>query len=111
MPATDGSGVSSVGLRFFPCTLMPCYSVESTDIPMRVARGYIDKVLRGGRKMERMSEWFCANCMRMVDILSRHGRCPYCDSNAVDVAFRWRRPGASESGQIEGVTSNLAAHS
>lgn len=47
--------------------------------------------------MERMSdyEWFCANCLRMVDALSRHGRCPYCDSNAVDVAYRWGRRGAS----------------
>jgi hypothetical protein len=28
--------------------------------------------------MEEMNgyEWFCANCMRMVDVLSRHGRCP-----------------------------------
>lgn len=43
--------------------------------------------------MERMSEWFCANCLRMVDTLSRHGRCPFCDSNAVDVAYRWNHPG------------------
>jgi len=33
-------------------------------------------------------EWFCANCLQMIDVLSRHGRCPYCDSNAVDVAYR-----------------------
>jgi hypothetical protein len=33
-------------------------------------------------------EWFCANCLRMIEVLSRHGRCPYCDSNAVDLAYR-----------------------
>ena len=33
-------------------------------------------------------EWFCANCLQMIDILSKHGRCPYCDSNAVDLAYR-----------------------
>jgi len=33
-------------------------------------------------------EWFCANCLRMVEVLSRHGRCPFCDSNAVDLAYR-----------------------
>ena len=33
-------------------------------------------------------EWFCANCLQMIDVLSRHGRCPHCDSNAVDVAYR-----------------------
>ena len=40
--------------------------------------------------MQRMNEgeWFCANCLQMIDVLSRHGRCPYCDSNAVDVAYR-----------------------
>ena len=40
--------------------------------------------------MQRVSdgEWFCANCLQMIDVLSRHGRCPYCDSNAVDVAYR-----------------------
>jgi len=30
----------------------------------------------------------------MIEALNRHGRCPYCDSNAVDVAYRWRRPEA-----------------
>jgi hypothetical protein len=55
-----------------------------------------------GAEMERMSdyEWFCANCLRMVDALSRHGRCPYCDSNAVDVAYRWSRPGAIRAEQV-----------
>ena len=55
---------------------------------------------KGDRKMERMSdyEWFCANCLRMVETLSRHGRCPYCDSNAVDVAYRWSQREASHSG-------------
>lgn len=40
--------------------------------------------------MQRTSEceWFCANCLQMIEQLSRHGRCPYCDSNAVDVAYR-----------------------
>jgi Zn finger protein HypA/HybF involved in hydrogenase expression len=43
--------------------------------------------------MERKNEsdWFCANCLQMIEVLSRHGRCPHCDSNAVDVAYRWRR--------------------
>jgi hypothetical protein len=56
-----------------------------------------------GAEMERMSdyEWFCANCLRMADALNRHGRCPHCDSNAVDVAYRWSRPRASqESRQV-----------
>ncbi|PYU25179.1 MAG: hypothetical protein DMG30_06245 [Acidobacteria bacterium] len=50
-----------------------------------------------GQKMEWMGnyEWFCANCLRMVDALSRHGRCPYCDSNAVDVAYRWNSSAVS----------------
>lgn len=39
--------------------------------------------------MRRMNDgWFCANCLQMMDVLTRHGRCPYCDSNAVDVAYR-----------------------
>jgi Zn finger protein HypA/HybF involved in hydrogenase expression len=40
--------------------------------------------------MQRMNncEWFCANCLRMIEVLNRHGRCPHCDSNAVDVAYR-----------------------
>jgi ABC-type ATPase with predicted acetyltransferase domain len=63
---------------------------------------------KGGSKMERMSEWFCANCLRMVDALSRHGRCPYCDSNAVDVAYRWSRPGASRDAQAGAMTSEFA---
>ena len=47
--------------------------------------------------MERMREceWFCANCLQMLDALNKHGRCPYCESNAVDVAYRWRLPGRS----------------
>jgi hypothetical protein len=58
--------------------------------------------------MERMSEyeWFCANCLRMVDALSRHGRCPFCDSNAVDVAYRWNRPGASQNTQMESTSTS-----
>ena len=62
-----------------------------------------------GQKMERMSdyEWFCANCLRMVDALSRHGRCPYCDSNAVDVAYRWSRPGLNRTVQMETMASGL----
>lgn len=59
--------------------------------------------------MERMSdyEWFCANCLRMVDNLSRHGRCPYCDSNAVDVAYRWNRRGMARASQVESMTPEL----
>jgi hypothetical protein len=55
-----------------------------------------------GQEMERMSdyEWFCANCLRMVDVLSRHGRCPYCDSNAVDVAYRWNHPRADRDTHV-----------
>lgn len=65
-------------------------------------------VNQGGQKMERMSDydWFCANCLRMVDALSRHGRCPYCDSNAVDVAYRWSRPGASGEAQMDSSGAN-----
>lgn len=61
--------------------------------------------------MERMSdyEWFCANCLRMVDTLSRHGRCPYCDSNAVDVAYRWNRRGTSRESQVESMPPELVA--
>jgi hypothetical protein len=60
--------------------------------------------------MERMSDWdwFCANCLRMVDALSRHGRCPYCDSNAVDVAYRWNRPGASRETHVAAMTAEFA---
>lgn len=63
--------------------------------------------------MERISdyEWFCANCLRMVDALSRHGRCPYCDSNAVDVAYRWCRPGASREAQVELMAHELVSAS
>jgi len=59
--------------------------------------------------MDRMGEyeWFCANCLRLVDALSRHGRCPYCDSNAVDVAYRWNRPGVSHDAQAETLASGL----
>ena len=38
--------------------------------------------------MGQINDWFCANCLRAIDQLSRHGRCPYCDSIAVDVASR-----------------------
>ena len=60
--------------------------------------------------MERMNDydWFCANCLRVVETLSRHGRCPFCDSNAVDVAYRWNRAGADRSSQA-GVVSGLVA--
>ncbi len=40
--------------------------------------------------MGQLNDWFCANCLRTIDKLSRHGRCPFCDSNAVDVASRRR---------------------
>lgn len=54
---------------------------------------------RGGQ-MQNMTncEWFCANCLRMIEVLSRHGRCPHCDSNAVDLAYRGHIPG---KGQLE----------
>jgi len=60
--------------------------------------------------MERMSdyEWFCANCLRMVETLSRHGRCPYCDSNAVDVAYRWTHREANGNGHVGTLTTELA---
>lgn len=47
-------------------------------------------ISRWGGQMQNMTncEWFCANCLRMIEVLSRHGRCPYCDSNAVDLAYR-----------------------
>jgi rubrerythrin len=43
--------------------------------------------------MDRMGEyeWFCAVCLRLVDGLSRQGRCPYCDSNTV-TATPWMWP-------------------
>jgi rRNA maturation endonuclease Nob1 len=65
--------------------------------------------MKGGSKMERMSdyEWFCANCLRMVDTLSRHGRCPYCDSNAVDVAYRWNRREMTRESQEVSMTPEL----
>jgi hypothetical protein len=70
--------------------------------------------IKGGRKMERMSdyEWFCANCLRMVETLSRHGRCPYCDSNAVDVAYRSRRLEMGRDVQVVGsmATELFGAH-
>jgi hypothetical protein len=61
--------------------------------------------------MERMSDydWFCANCLRMVDALSRHGRCPYCDSNAVDVAYRWSHPGATRDAHATVMSQEFAA--
>jgi Zn finger protein HypA/HybF involved in hydrogenase expression len=42
-------------------------------------------------------DWFCANCLQMIEVLSKRGRCPYCDSDAVDVAYRCRST-ESESG-------------
>jgi hypothetical protein len=80
--------------------------VESIAIP--IWAGVHDK---RGRDMERMSDydWFCANCLRMVDALSRHGRCPFCDSNAVDVAYRWNRPGASRESHMAVMTAEFAA--
>lgn len=52
--------------------------------------------------MQRISdgEWFCANCLQMIDVLSRHGRCPYCDSNAVDVAYRPEMAGKGRQSEI-----------
>jgi hypothetical protein len=29
----------------------------------------------------------------MIEVLSRHGRCPHCDSNAVDLAYRAQMAG------------------
>ena len=40
--------------------------------------------------MGQISDWFCANCLQTIDQLNRHGRCPFCDSNAVDVSSRGR---------------------
>lgn len=45
-------------------------------------------------------EWFCANCLQMIELLNRHGRCPYCDSNAVDVAYRRRGPEAGRQSHV-----------
>jgi len=51
--------------------------------------------------MERMNDrWFCANCLQVMDVLTRHGRCPYCDSNAVDVAYRLETSGRSREGEL-----------
>jgi Zn finger protein HypA/HybF involved in hydrogenase expression len=52
--------------------------------------------------MQQMNEgeWFCANCLQMIDVLSRHGRCPYCDSNAVDVAYRPEMAGKGRQSDI-----------
>jgi hypothetical protein len=52
--------------------------------------------------MQRMNdgEWFCANCLQMIDVLSRHGRCPYCDSNAVDLAYRAELAGRGRPGEV-----------
>lgn len=54
-----------------------------------------------GRKMQPMiqCEWFCANCFRMIDVLSKHGRCPYCDSNAVDLAYRAQMAGKAHAAE------------
>jgi len=43
----------------------------------------------------------------MVDALSRHGRCPYCDSNAVDVAYRWNRREMTRESQVGSMTPEL----
>lgn len=51
--------------------------------------------------MGQISDWFCANCLRTIDQLSTHGRCSYCDSDAVDVASRLaigRLPAKSAAG-------------
>ena len=48
----------------------------------------LESIPEGGKQMGQISDWFCANCLRTINQLSRHGRCPYCDSNAVDVASR-----------------------
>jgi Zn finger protein HypA/HybF involved in hydrogenase expression len=45
-------------------------------------------------------EWFCANCLQMIDFLSRHGRCPYCDSNAVDLAYRAELAGGRGQSEV-----------
>jgi Zn finger protein HypA/HybF involved in hydrogenase expression len=52
--------------------------------------------------MQRMTDgyWFCANCLQMIDALSRHGRCPYCDSNAVDTASRSRMAGRGREAEV-----------
>ena len=52
--------------------------------------------------MQRISDgdWFCANCLQMIDALSRHGRCPFCDSNAVDTAHRTRVAASGRQGEV-----------
>jgi len=73
--------------------------MQGVDVESIVTRVQIARQRDGhgpgkkGQKMQRTneSEWFCANCLQMIEMLSRHGRCPYCDSNAVDVEYRWRR--------------------
>lgn len=37
----------------------------------------------------RDAAWFCVNCLNQLQALDRHGRCPLCGSNAVDVAWRY----------------------
>lgn len=34
-----------------------------------------------------MKDWLCCNCLH-VGSLDKHGRCPVCQSDAVDVAVR-----------------------
>lgn len=51
------------------------------------------------------SEWFCANCRQMIDALDKHGRCPYCDSNAVDLAWRAEMAGGRHGTSPEIVLS------
>ena len=46
-------------------------------------------------------EWFCANCLRMIDVLNTHGRCPYCDSDAVDLAYRAQMAGKVPQGEAK----------
>jgi hypothetical protein len=58
-------------------------------------------------EMEELSSWFCANCLRMLDQLSRHGRCPYCDSDAVDVACRRKLPFSDRSVLLSQFRYNL----
>jgi len=52
--------------------------------------------------MQQMNDcdWFCANCLQMIDVLNRHGRCPYCDSNAVDLAYRPEMAQRGQQGEV-----------
>lgn len=53
--------------------------------------------------MGQIGDWLCANCSRTIGQLSRHGRCPQCDSNAVDVASRL------QTGKLPAKASGAAA--